>query len=189
VFLAKSFPWPRVLRRGSRHGLMLSLALLGLLLAPACGSRSGGIPVAPPPVVLSTNLPKQYPGQMLTLTGSGFTGADMVTIGGVQVSTFTLVDDRTITLTVPATVAAGEAAASAAPKPTLLVTDHDMPGLTGLELLQRCRVQVPGLKSISISGCLTHEMLDASGVKHDVVLTKPFNPQQLLSIVASLLPS
>ncbi|MBX7212006.1 MAG: IPT/TIG domain-containing protein, partial [Verrucomicrobiaceae bacterium] len=57
-----------------------------------------------PPTVTSVSPAVASIGSSVTITGSGFTGATTVTIGGVTVTSFTVVDDTTITTTVPAGV-------------------------------------------------------------------------------------
>ncbi len=61
----------------------------------------------------------------------------------------------------------------------LMVTDQTMPGLSGVELIERARGLQPALRVLLITGLLAdHEtqMAQASGIP---VLRKPFNLEQL----------
>ncbi len=73
------------------------------------------------------------------------------------------------------------------PKPDLLLTDFRMPGMSGLELIAACRRLHPSLKTISISGTMSSEDMEAAGVKPDRFVRKPFNPSALLQPIAELL--
>jgi two-component system, cell cycle sensor histidine kinase and response regulator CckA len=70
----------------------------------------------------------------------------------------------------------------------LLVTDLDMPGLTGEELARRFRAARPGLKVLYVSGVIDR-LLDARPLLGDneAFLTKPFSHAGLLQGVALLL--
>ena len=72
--------------------------------------------------------------------------------------------------------------------PDLLLTDVVMPGMSGKDLSDRLRAEVPGLPVLFMSGYTDNVMdrygLDAAG---DSLLHKPFNAQQLLSAVQDLL--
>lgn len=52
----------------------------------------------------------QYPGQAITLQGTGFTGVNQVTFGQVPAAFLTIVNDTTITATVPANAPSGAVA-------------------------------------------------------------------------------
>jgi PAS domain S-box-containing protein len=67
-------------------------------------------------------------------------------------------------------------------EPTLLLTDHLMPGMTGPELAQALRSKLPYLKVLVISG-----YADIEGVSPDLPrLTKPFLSEELISALADL---
>ena len=71
-----------------------------------------------------------------------------------------------------------------AERPSLVITDHLMPGLSGTELARRLAVEAPGLPVILVSG-----YADAEGLPLDVPrLTKPFRRADLASLVNRLLP-
>ncbi|MBU6402087.1 MAG: response regulator [Verrucomicrobia bacterium] len=84
-------------------------------------------------------------------------------------------------------VVACSAFALAEPKPDLLIVDYTMPEMDGLELLSRCRALAPNVKSLSVSGTLTDELLRDSEVRPDGCLRKPFVPAALLAAVRELL--
>jgi hypothetical protein len=54
------------------------------------------------PQLLSFAPPSAFPGNLVTLTGAGFTGATAVNFGATPATGFTVVNDATITATVPA---------------------------------------------------------------------------------------
>jgi response regulator RpfG family c-di-GMP phosphodiesterase len=70
----------------------------------------------------------------------------------------------------------------------LLLTDIKMPGMTGLELLQRCREIRPGVPAIVFTGYATTESAAAavrSGADH--YLRKPFEIGELRRVVTEVL--
>jgi CheY-like chemotaxis protein len=71
--------------------------------------------------------------------------------------------------------------------PDLLVADYRMPNLNGLELIERCKAQLPNLKAISLSGTLPLNEVQKFTRKPDKILSKPFLPNELLQLVKSLL--
>lgn len=74
---------------------------------------------------------------------------------------------------------------SAGYRPTILVTDHLMPGLSGAELAQRVRDIAPGLPVLIISG-----YAEAEGIAPDLPrLTKPFRSADLAASISAILPS
>lgn len=76
---------------------------------------------------------------------------------------------------------------AANPKPALLLTDFQMPGMSGLELIAACRSLYPELKTISISGTMTVEDMEVTGIKPDRFVRKPFMPSDLRQPMAELL--
>jgi CheY-like chemotaxis protein len=69
----------------------------------------------------------------------------------------------------------------------LLITDQDMPGITGLEVVREARQLCPALPVVMTSGALGPAFLaeaSAHGVEH--VVQKPFPPDALCSLVYSL---
>lgn len=64
-------------------------------------------PVAPAPAIASFTPGSGPIGTTVTVTGTNFTGASSVTLNGVGVAAFTLVDAATITFTVPAGATSG----------------------------------------------------------------------------------
>ena len=73
------------------------------------------------------------------------------------------------------------------PRPDLLITDFQMPGINGLELIQMAVAHIPNLKTISISGSLMDEQLRAYPIQPTTLLAKPFRSRELLDIVQKLL--
>jgi DNA-binding response OmpR family regulator len=86
-------------------------------------------------------------------------------------------------------VAAFSAFTSGDERPTLLITDHAMARLDGLELVRRCKQLCPGLKTLVASGSLTDDVYGAAEVKPDAMLQKPFRRAELLDSVEALLGS
>lgn len=64
-------------------------------------------PASPAPVLSDYNPPAAGPGAQITLTGTGFTGATRVTVGGVAVQSFTVVSAAEITMILSNTSASG----------------------------------------------------------------------------------
>ncbi len=76
---------------------------------PGTGSQLFAYTSAP---VVSSIAPASGPvtgGQPVTITGQNFTNAQSVTIGGISVATFTVVNSNTITTTTPSVGSAGQA--------------------------------------------------------------------------------
>jgi two-component system phosphate regulon sensor histidine kinase PhoR len=75
-------------------------------------------------------------------------------------------------------------------KPDLVITDHQMPNLKGLELIRRVRQNNPFLPVILITGESSEKLaIDAVRVGATDYLTKPFDPDQLLQVVENCLES
>jgi len=71
-------------------------------------------------------------------------------------------------------------------QPALLVTDFSMPGMTGLELAERARAELDGLKVLIVSGYADTEALEASPARA-TLLRKPFDERALLAAVRAVL--
>lgn len=78
---------------------------------------------------------------------------------------------------------------AAAEKPNLLISDFNMPGMNGMELLQRCKRLVPELRTISLSGTLNADILSGYEIKPDVCLAKPVRLADFLCTVRDVLAS
>jgi len=76
--------------------------------------------------------------------------------------------------------------AEASPKPDLLLTDFQMPRMTGRELIQRCKEILPDLKTILYSGNVQEETVSLYKIKPDRFLRKPFTPKTLIDLVNSV---
>jgi DNA-binding response OmpR family regulator len=72
----------------------------------------------------------------------------------------------------------------------LLITDHNMPKVSGLELVKKLRAQDVVLPVILMSGALPTEELNAQPrLRLAATLTKPFSGDELLGIVKRVLPT
>jgi CheY-like chemotaxis protein len=80
-----------------------------------------------------------------------------------------------------------EAINGADPKPALLLTDFQMPQMTGRELIQRCKKNHPTLKTILYSGNVQEETVAFYPSRPDRFLRKPFTPKTLIDLVESVL--
>lgn len=72
----------------------------------------------------------------------------------------------------------------------LIISDIRMPGLSGLEVLHVAKTSFPGIRVVLITGFGTAETIArARQSGADRVLTKPFNPLELLAVVREFLPN
>jgi DNA-binding response OmpR family regulator len=70
----------------------------------------------------------------------------------------------------------------------LLITDNQMSGLSGADLIRKLRSEQMGLPVILASSHIVPELVAASSPLHSVsALPKPFTPDQLLALVAEVL--
>ena len=67
-------------------------------------------------------------------------------------------------------------------RPDLLITDHLMPGMTGVDLAAAVRARLPAVKTLIVSGFAETEGLDPSLPR----LTKPFLQSELAAALAAL---
>ena len=67
-------------------------------------------------------------------------------------------------------------------EPDLLVTDHLMPGMTGIELVERLRERQPRLPALVVSGYAESEGLGSEFSR----LTKPFRQSELAEALAAI---
>ena len=71
-----------------------------------------------------------------------------------------------------------------------VISDIRMPGVSGLEVLDAAKQAHPGIRVVLITGFGTPQTLERA--RHsgaDRILTKPFNPVELLTTVREILPS
>lgn len=80
-----------------------------------------------------------------------------------------------------------ESLKAAAAPPALLVTDCVMTGMSGIDLIAKCREHAPRLKTILLSGTVTEDYVKNAGIKPDRFIAKPYNVQVLISTVRDLL--
>jgi len=83
--------------------------------------------------------------------------------------------------------AAFKALKEANPKPTLLLTDYQMPQMTGRELIQHCKKIHPALKTILYSGNVQEDTVAFYPARPDRFLRKPFTPKTLIDLVEAVL--
>jgi len=72
----------------------------------------------------------------------------------------------------------------------LIVTDNKMPGMSGVEMIEKLRSARMALPVVMVTGYLpTHEFVRKPWLKPDVILEKPFSNGDLLAAVKKLLPT
>jgi CheY-like chemotaxis protein len=76
---------------------------------------------------------------------------------------------------------------AAEPPPALLITDHAMHVMTGLELVEACRQIRPQQKTLLVSGTVGADIFRNSPVKPDRFLAKPYQAKQLIDAVEATL--
>ena len=89
------------------------------------------------------------------------------------------------------TVPSGEDAVSTLAEATfdLLISDIRMPGMSGLEVLERAKTAYPHIRVVLITGFGTPQILTRGQPPGaDRILTKPFSPAELLAAVWENLP-
>lgn len=79
---------------------------------------------------------------------------------------------------------------AAAEKPDLLITDHHMPQLTGVELCRKLKAsaetaQIPAIMLTARGYSMEPGDTETSGIRQ--VISKPFSPRQLLAAVNDVL--
>lgn len=72
----------------------------------------------------------------------------------------------------------------------LLLTDHEMPRLKGLDLIARVRSRSRAIPAILMSGTITRDGVDAEALEvADFFLAKPFSVEELRNVVRKFLPA
>src|SRR2546426_4323316 len=79
------------------------------------------------------------------------------------------------------------ALASGRVQPRLLISDFQMPGINGLELIHRCKLILPTLKVIAASANVLDQEIEKYPFRPDRILPKPYTTNSLLAMVSSLL--
>jgi DNA-binding response OmpR family regulator len=71
----------------------------------------------------------------------------------------------------------------------LVITDVDLPGMTGSELLEALRQAVPGLPvAVMTARAAADGSLDGLRGQADALLHKPVTPTRLVAVVSALIP-
>jgi len=83
--------------------------------------------------------------------------------------------------------AALRAFAAAEPPPALLITDYAMHTMNGMELVAACHRIRPTQKTLLLSGTVREDIFHDAPVKPDRFLSKPYQAQQLIDVVRSML--
>jgi CheY-like chemotaxis protein len=76
---------------------------------------------------------------------------------------------------------------SADQPPKLLITDYAMHQMNGMELLKKCKVADPKVKTLLVSGTVGEDIYRDSPIKPDGFLAKPYHANELSDLVQSLL--
>lgn len=72
-------------------------------------------------------------------------------------------------------------------KPSLLITDCIMGSMNGLELIEKFKEAVPGIRTILMSGTITDEFVQGCPVTPDRFIAKPYPAKVLLDAVEQLI--
>lgn len=76
----------------------------------------------------------------------------------------------------------------AADEPHLLITDLKMPGMSGMELLERAKEQFPDVQAVMMTAYSTvQDAVEAMRLGADDFVPKPFSPEHLLIVVQKVL--
>ncbi len=76
---------------------------------------------------------------------------------------------------------------AANPKPAVLVTDYEMDGMNGLELIRSSQKIHPCLKTILLSGTVNESITLTNPVKVHLFMGKPYKAAELQGAVAKLM--
>lgn len=69
----------------------------------------------------------------------------------------------------------------------MLVTDYRMARMNGVELIDNCRAECPGLRSVLISGVPEEAKKAGEGHHSDGILAKPFAVRELVELIETTL--
>jgi CheY-like chemotaxis protein len=78
------------------------------------------------------------------------------------------------------------AALDANPAIEVMIVDFSMPGMSGIELLERVRAERPEIRAVFITGYVDHTRLNGK-LADEIVVTKPFTMDQLAPAVRKAL--
>lgn len=73
------------------------------------------------------------------------------------------------------------------PLPDLVITDYAMHQMNGMDLIRDCRRINPRQKILMVSGTVDADIYRDSAQKPDAFLAKPYQTQELVDLVRSLL--
>jgi CheY-like chemotaxis protein len=76
---------------------------------------------------------------------------------------------------------------AANPRPKVLVTDYAMGEMNGLDLIRECRRIQPRQKILLLSGTVDESIYANASVKPDRFLAKPYQAEDLIALVRSLM--
>lgn len=71
-------------------------------------------------------------------------------------------------------------------KPALVVTDYQMSGMSGMELIHECRRIQPQQKTMLLSGTVDQRIYAADAIQPDVFLEKPYRVAEFVKSVKQL---
>ncbi len=155
---------------------------LGLSMAHGLASQLGGILTIDSELGIGTEVAMWLPESDQPVRSEG--GAEPAIVIPTNAGTALVVDDEEyirasivdmlaelgFTVHETATAEAALRAIDAGLKPDILITDHLMPGMTGVELAHAVRARQPGIRVLIVSGFADAEGIDPSLPR----LTKPF---------------